>query len=139
MTSSFRSLFSLLSLSASTVASVTYQLDARFSGATFFDNFNFFTVSHPSSPAITSHLLASEITKPTKYAQLMACIDQTIGPRPNQRIRNVPLPPPLLPFSSLSPPNTPQICYRALRLPMGPDSTSLRRKRLHRRRLHECP
>ena len=56
MTSSFCSLFFLLSLSASTAASATYQLDARFSGATFFDNFNFFTVSHPSSPAIHTTL-----------------------------------------------------------------------------------
>ncbi|KAH8762684.1 beta-1,3-1,4-glucanase, partial [Hyaloscypha sp. PMI_1271] len=53
MASSFCSLLSLLSLSASTVASATYQLDARFSGATFFDNFNFFTGRDPTNGFVT--------------------------------------------------------------------------------------
>jgi hypothetical protein len=53
MTAFFYTLLSFLTLCMVTVRSAvpetavtgTYQLDARFSGATFFDNFDFFTVS----------------------------------------------------------------------------------------------
>ena len=118
---------------ASTVGSVvseTYQLDSRFAGATFLDNFDFFTVSQsrrlksPQPSTRYPNTFPSQIPRQT---------NAPVGTRPNKRLCKVRVP--YVPSFYFS--DTTQLRHFILRFYMGPDTAARRRQHLHRRRLRE--
>jgi hypothetical protein len=92
MRSFFYTLVLLSPVFASTVGSVvteTYQLDSRFAGATFLDNFDFFTVSQ--SRRLKSPQPSTRYPN-TFPSQIRRQTNAPVGTRPNKRLCKVRLP-----------------------------------------------
>jgi hypothetical protein len=103
MTSSFYTFFSFLVLCMVTVRSVvpetvvtgTYQLDTRFSGAAFFNNFDFFTVSRHLLRLILAKISTTIHSPKLLRYGINDRLTLSQGRRPNPRLCKVFLPPPI--------------------------------------------